>query len=174
MLDEEEEGYLKSIKHPPRRLQWLASRLLIRRIMNPAGQILMEWDKRGKPHLLNYDSEITISHSGDYAAVLVSDRPGGVDIEERTNKINRISHKFIHDEEESLAASTEELIIVWSAKESLFKYKGGGGIDFRQHMRIKKIDRKSQLIHADYLKNTHEHYEINFQWIGDYLLTWLL
>ncbi len=57
-------------------------------------------DDHGKPYLVNFDYEISLSHSYDYAAVMISkDKKVGVDIELMKEKIDLIKHKFLSVEE---------------------------------------------------------------------------
>ena len=87
------------------------------------------------------------------AAALVSstDRVG-VDVEEATPKINRILQKFLHPSEmdwlvEQPGFSTAINMndpasayllptLLWSAKESVFKWYGSGQVDFSEHIRL--------------------------------------
>lgn len=180
VLDEEELHYLQSIKVEEKRLQWLASRLLIRRIVNPAGQIIMEWDKRGKPIIINYDFEVTISHSHKMASVVVGDSVCGVDIERVDPKIERIARKFVRDDERAflqLEYQSQMLTLIWGVKESLFKFIGGGGVDFKENLRILPFvyDRHGE-ISAQYVKLgvVAQAFKLGFEIIDDqYTLVWV-
>jgi len=52
------------------------------------------YDKNGKPHLKD-GKQISITHSFEYAAVIISDLKIGIDIEKQRDKIAVIAHKFI-------------------------------------------------------------------------------
>ena len=178
-LNDAELEYLNVIKVMQRRLQWLSSRLLIRKIINPPGQILMRWDERGKPELINYDFEISISHCSDQAAVIVGDRKAGLDIEEKDEKILRIGKKFMNSPERDRAIEgleTEYHLAIWAAKESVFKFHGGGGIDFRGHIEVFISDiRESGTFKAIFRKEQPEiTHEVRYEWHGNHLLTWLI
>src|SRR6185436_14974648 len=85
-----------------------------------------------KPYLPGEQYHFSISHCGDYAAAIVSSTHRvGIDIEIPSDKVQRISHKFIHANEDrwlvaiqgQLQSSTSELqTILWSAKEAIFKW----------------------------------------------------
>ncbi|MGB0429469.1 MAG: 4'-phosphopantetheinyl transferase family protein [Bacteroidia bacterium] len=174
-LDDEEKQFLNGIKASGRRLQWLASRLLIRKIINPAGQILMEWDSFGKPIIINYDFEVSISHSSDMVAVIVGDCKSGIDIERHDRKVERIAKKFVRPDEFDFVEKGKEsayYITFWAAKETMFKYYGGGGIDFKEHMQIAPfIMDKSGKFEMHFLKNENQTLYLNYQWLQGHILT---
>lgn len=177
-LDDEEMAFLASISHESRRLQWLASRLLIRRIIQPKGQILMEWDDFGKPVIINYAFEVSISHCKDMVAVIVGDSVTGIDIEQKTDKIGRIAHKFLNSAEKEFIEEQKALeyqLVIWAAKETVFKYVGGGGIDFRQHLHVKPfVLQEKGVFDMQYTKKKVEDHLLHYEWIEDHILTYCL
>ena len=52
------------------------------------------YDDYGKPHLKDGKC-ISITHSHNFSAIIVSDKEVGIDIEMQREKIRRIAHKFI-------------------------------------------------------------------------------
>ncbi len=52
------------------------------------------YDENGKPHLKD-GKHISITHSFNFSAVIVSDLIIGIDIEKQRDKITIIAHKFI-------------------------------------------------------------------------------
>ncbi|MFY0674581.1 MAG: 4'-phosphopantetheinyl transferase superfamily protein [Bacteroidia bacterium] len=177
-LDDEEKQFLASINAPGRRLQWLASRLLIRKIINPAGQILMEWDSFGKPIIINYDFEVSISHCTDMVAVIVGDSKSGIDIEKQDRKVERIAKKFVREDEYAFVEDsicTDYYITFWAAKETMFKYYGGGGIDFKEHMKLYpfKMGEKGHF-EMEYMKGRSELLKIYYEWVDGHILTYCL
>ncbi|MDO5394610.1 MAG: 4'-phosphopantetheinyl transferase superfamily protein [Bacteroidales bacterium] len=66
---------------------------------------------------------VSVSHSRHYAAVALSERPVGIDIEEsRTAQLERVATRFLDDEEMAVGAlSPVELLRAWTAKEAVFK-----------------------------------------------------
>src|SRR5690606_7379069 len=59
------------------------------------------YDVNGKPHLTD-GKQISITHSFNFSAVIISDLPVGVDIEKQRDKITVIAHKFIDYESQYL------------------------------------------------------------------------
>lgn len=66
---------------------------------------------------------VSVSHSRHYAAVGLSERPVGIDIEERrTAQLERVATRFLDDEEMARGAfSPDVLLRAWTAKEAVFK-----------------------------------------------------
>ncbi len=57
----------------------------------------LEYDQFGKPHLKD-GKHISISHSHEYATIIISDEITGIDIELQRDKIIRIADKFVEPE----------------------------------------------------------------------------
>ena len=121
-----------------RRIEWLA----VRRLMHQLGIASpIAYLPSGKPYLKDDKRHITISHTRGYAAVAISEtNPIGLDIEQRTDKVYRVQHKFLSPEEKSLLPSekknVEALLIIWTAKEAMFKLVDKEGIDFAEHFHL--------------------------------------
>lgn len=179
-LDEIELQYLDGIKAPRRKLQWLATRLLIRRIIKPAGQILMDWNALGKPQIINYDFEVSISHADDLAVALVGTQVSGVDVEFIRDRIEKVAPKFTRDDEFNFIDSEYKeryLTLFWSLKEAVFKKMGGGGIDFKEHIKIMPFNLKNDEGNGEvfYLKNiTPQSLRFNYQWLGEAVIVWII
>lgn len=148
-IEEAEEFFLKKVPlkqqvtHPYKRLQHLAGRFLLPALFEdfPLEEILIA-DTR-KPFLEDEKYHFSISHCGNFAAAIASRQNRvGIDIELVTPRLKIISPKFLTAEEnkylqqwEHLSALHLELVtIIWSAKESIFKWYGLGNVDFRKHM----------------------------------------
>ncbi|MBW1295251.1 4'-phosphopantetheinyl transferase family protein [Aquimarina litoralis] len=97
------------------------------------------YDDFGKPHLKD-GKQISITHSYEYAGIIVSDKLVGIDIEKQRDKIVRIAHKFVESEQEFVNQFQEDkiraLTVIWGAKESLYKLYGTAGLSFEQHIHI--------------------------------------
>ena len=101
------------------------------------------YDELGKPHL-NDNKYISITHSFNFTAIIVSDKDVGIDIEKQRNKILKIANKFTPlDEYHTLAnedALIRKLTIVWGAKESVYKMLARPGVGFLQHINVTDFD----------------------------------
>ncbi len=94
------------------------------------------YDDNGKPHLKD-GKQISITHSFNYSAVIVSDLIVGIDVEKQRDKISIIAHKFIDYEfdylNEEAADYIKKLTAIWCVKESLYKLFCTPGLSFKQH-----------------------------------------
>lgn len=104
------------------------------------------YDDLGKPHL-NDDKYISITHSFNFTAIIVSEEKVGIDIEMQRDKILKIASKFTPLDEYHTVANEEALVrkltIVWGGKESIYKLMAEPGLGFLQHINITDFDFES-------------------------------
>lgn len=130
------------ISHPHKRLQHLAGRYLLQYLFPDFPIHSIQIASTRKPFLENERYHFSISHCGDYAAVIVSSTDRiGIDIELQRPTVAKIAHKFLHTEEvnEALLADITSLTILWSTKEAIFKWWGLGDVDFSEMIRVNKF-----------------------------------
>lgn len=119
--------------------------LSVRQLLKVLGYTAADlyYDKEGKPHLTD-GKQISISHSFQFAGVVISDWPVGIDIEMQRDKIQRIAHKFTTVEDyanlSDSALFIRKLTMVWCAKEALYKIYATPGLSFLQHIVIADFD----------------------------------
>ena len=78
-LKQHELDVITSLSAGKRALHWLSTRVLLRKMLNTADYIDCQMDEHGKPYLVNSDTHISLSHSYDYASVIISkDKKVGV------------------------------------------------------------------------------------------------
>ena len=134
----------KEVTHPHKRLQHLAGRYLLPVLFDdfPLEEILIA-DTR-KPYLEYEKYHFSISHFGHYAAAIVSNlHRVGVDVEKASPSIEIIRNKFLSEHESTIAFEgieksghrLRQLTLLWSAKESIFKWYSLGGVNFKEHIR---------------------------------------
>lgn len=114
--------------------------LSVRKLLQTAGynDFDLQYDANGKPSLKD-GKNISITHSFEFSAIIISSKNIGIDIEKQREKITRIAHKFIGTE--SVFLNNEEkyiehLSIIWGAKESLYKMCNSRNLSFKQNMHI--------------------------------------
>ena len=84
---------------------------------------LLHYDKIGAPYLTD-GRFISISHSKDIAAVVISSTSVGIDLEHYKYKIKRISPRFLHTSEIKKPVEMDDIVYltqIWTAKEALYK-----------------------------------------------------
>jgi phosphopantetheinyl transferase len=135
----------REITHPHKKLQHLAGRYLLKFLVPDFPYELIRIADTRKPFLHNEQYHFSISHSGNYAAAIVSSTQRvGVDVELYGNKVMKVLHKFLSSPEHALINSKGASpfimeTLMWSAKESVFKWHGNGGVDFREHIHIQSF-----------------------------------
>ena len=100
------------------------------------------YDENGKPHLID-DQHISITHSFNFSAIIISAAEVGIDIEKQRPKIRKIGHKFtpmnayldLPDDE----AVMKKLTKVWCAKEALYKSFSVKGISFLKNIYVENF-----------------------------------
>ena len=113
----------------------------IRHLLAQAGYTDFDlyYDNEGKPHLRD-ENYISITHSFEFSAIIVSKKPIGIDIEKQREKILKIAQKFTPLDEYHTLANEEALIrkltIVWGAKEGIYKLVGIPGLLFLHHIYV--------------------------------------
>lgn len=129
---------MKSLVH---KKGYLAVRHLLKEFGYADADLLYE--NSGKPSLRDGKC-ITISHSHNFAAVLISDVCMGVDIEKQREKILRIANKFTPIQEYRTLANDDAIIrklsLVWAAKEAIYKSFSTKGVSFLNHIDIHDFD----------------------------------
>ena len=181
MLDDRENVLIDSIRHPQRKLHWLSSRLLIRTLLgNPATFIHLESDERGKPVVHNFPVTISISHSFELSALLMSEKNNvGVDIEKIDPKIERIRNKFLHEEELNSISEghrLEQLYVYWCAKEAMYKWYGRRQLEFRENLFLNPFHYTSQGTISGIIRKDEFEKElsISFEELGNYMMAYTL
>jgi len=168
----------REIKHWHKRLQHLAGRLLLKELYPDFPVELIQVADTKKPFLENEPFHFSISHCGDYAAVMVSkEYRVGVDIELMNPKIEKIIPKFLTDVEcflmpRGAIASTATLF--WSVKETIYKWNSRAGVDFKKHIAIRFTTGNAHegIVHCIF--NGQTELDVHFIHFNDNYLTWVL
>ncbi|MBF90554.1 MAG: hypothetical protein CMP75_02170 [Flavobacteriales bacterium] len=129
----------KNIKSNKRQKEWVCSRLLLKQLTTNTE---ISYNQYGAPALSN-GSAVSISHSHDYCAILVSKQTAAVDLEFISTKADRMKEQFIAKEEVELITKSEISTLIWCAKECLFKIHQKGNLIFKEDLIIKNIEESS-------------------------------
>jgi phosphopantetheinyl transferase len=136
----------------------------------------LEYDQFGKPHLKD-GKHISISHSHEYATIIISDEITGIDIELQREKIIRIAPKFAEKELEFLDKDNQEYIrkltVIWGVKESIFKIRNEAGISFKDHIHMLPFEMVDLSGTADlYFQNKSIQFKYHFIEIDNFTLVY--
>lgn len=179
-LNEAEQRKLQSLGKGKRTLHWLATRVLLRYLLNTTEYIACPSDENGKPYLPDYPYKISLTHSFDYAGVMLSTKGEcGMDLEIVKDKVIRIKEKFLKAEElEFIVADheKEQLYACWCAKEAVYKLQGKKGVSFLENMTIRPFNFKAQgVMILDLNKeNTTETYHVYYEKFQEYMLGYVV
>ena len=178
-IEETEEFFLsnvplqREVTHPHKRLQHLAGRFLLQFLFPDFPYELIRIADTLKPYLPDEQYHFSISHCGDYAAAIVSSNQRvGIDIEIPSGKVEKIKEKFLSKEEIS-NQNPKLLTLLWSAKESVFKWYGNGKVDFRRHIQLQKNNDSNETINCLFGK-TNQLLSIHYRPFEHLVLAWVI
>ena len=195
-IEETEEFFLSNVPlrqevtHPLKRLQHLAGRFLLQFLCPGFPYELIRIADTRKPYLPNEQYHFSISHCGDYAAAIVSkDQRVGVDIEIISEKAEKIKNKFLTQNEQLILSlgtrlgaeappklgqgASELTTLLWCAKESVYKWFGNGGVDFRKHIQLEGLHENDEMIIGHFAK-TKQGLIIHYRHLDHLILTWIV
>jgi len=133
-----EKTKLDSFKNISRKVEWLSVRALVKNMLGKDTRIL--YNAENKPFVRGNTHNISISHSNNLTAVLISkDKRVGIDLEYMSGKISKVADKFIN-EKESITSDPElgkfHLYLHWCGKEAMYKISEKQDIDYRNGLTI--------------------------------------
>ena len=179
VLNESNQFRLKGMKSEMHQRAFLS----VRKLLQKAGyeDLDVYYDTCGKPHLFD-GNHISITHSHEFSAIIISDEIVGIDIELQRDKIMNIAHKFCNSEFQFLAKDSanenkrqyiRRLTVIWGAKEAIFKIKNEKGISFKEHITVYDFElnvkqNKSQL----HFENKIQDFAIHFEEIENFTLVY--
>ena len=152
--------------------------LSVRKLLQETGHTDLDlyYDEFGKPHLQG-EKHISITHSHNFSAIIISDETVGIDIELQRDKITRIADKFCDSEFQFLDLESEEYIrkltVIWGVKEAIFKIRNEKGISFKNHIRVCDFDLESEQTTAElHFDNLVKDFKIHFEEIEEFTLVY--
>ncbi len=174
-LDEGEKAYYQQLSVGKRSLHWLGTRVLLRKMLRTDEYIDCKVDAHGKPYLVNRPYHISLSHSFDYAAVMISKRPVGIDIEQVKDKVERIAHKFMRKAEMDFINPNDkinQLYVCWCAKEAVYKCHGQKEVSFLDNILLEPFNFEGHgYVDAHLIKgDINLDYEVGYLQYQDYMV----
>lgn len=144
---EQKIAYRSTAGHDQKKLQQLASRMLLQELHGnfPFEQVRL--NAHGKPILESLSSHFSLSHCRGYAAAVLSEKAeAGIDVEEISDRVLKIEKRFLHQSELDRLFSDGHMqravisTLCWSIKETVFKWWGKGGVDFSENIIIQSLN----------------------------------
>ncbi len=176
-LTEESEFRLQAMKSSSHRKAFLAVRKLLQTLNYTDFDLFYEVD--GKPYLLD-DHHVSITHSFDFVAVIISEYPCGIDMEMARDKIIRIADKFINEEKEVIEAQSikehiQKLTLIWAVKESVYKLAGQPGLSFKDDIVVAIFSLNQEKITVEAKINGQlKQFKSDFELIESFVLTYII
>jgi 4'-phosphopantetheinyl transferase len=180
-LSRSENDYYESLRSDLRKKHWLSYRLILAALLGKDA-VEIHYDSNGKPHLSEKGTFISVSHSWEFAAAVVSSEVAvGVDIEALKDRIERVCEKFLSAEEMAGIETMnriEKLYICWGAKESLYKLHGNPEVEFVRDIIIEPFDYmlggKGTCNARLSASGKAKRYPVHYEKMGDYMLVYAL
>lgn len=174
-----EEIIFSQLKGDLRKQHWLSYHLIIKKIINSPELLDINYSPFGRPIILNHVSRISVSHSGLYAAAMVSSKkPVGIDIEKIHPRIEKVIHKFLNNQElEDLKRdyTIEHMHVCWSAKEAMYKFYHRRQLDFRENMIIDPFvfQPQGEITARIHLPNFQRRLLLHYEFFNGYVLVYV-
>ena len=175
--DEMEE--ISLIRSESQRKQKLAVRALLNEVFEE--KMYLHHHDNGKPYLENCVTNISITHTEKYVAIITHDEDDlGIDIESLDRDFSAVEKKAISEDEiDDLDQDkrNEQLAIYWCAKEAIFKRMSQNRVDFAEQIEVEKFHPKGEgeleatFIHKD---GHEEEFELEYITFDRHVLVWLV
>lgn len=167
---------LEGMKSESHQKGFLAVRMILQHLEYTDFDLL--YDEFGKPHLKPQgcsikDLELSISHSHDFSAIVISEQKVGLDLEQLKEKTLKIAPRFMdisHLENLSTEEKIKKATVIWGIKESIFKLKNEVGISFSDHISETAFTFDDKIATAQLkFNNKEENFKIRFDQEEDYI-----
>ncbi|MCQ2214976.1 MAG: 4'-phosphopantetheinyl transferase superfamily protein [Bacteroidales bacterium] len=123
-----------------RRKEWLTVRILLRELLGKDVEIC--YRDTGKPYLKDSSYCISITHTIGYVGIRLAAHPVALDMEYKADRVLRIIDRFVNEKEMKYIDERDPVssaLVLWSAKETLFKLFDFQEVDFKEHLHVSKM-----------------------------------
>ena len=167
------------IRNEDQRRQKLAVRALLNEVFEE--KMYLNHHDNGKPYLENCVTNIIITHTDKYVAIIISDDDElGIDIESLDRNFAPVEQKALSEDEiDDLDddKKNEQLAIYWCAKEAIFKRMSQNRVNFAEQIEVEKFNLKKEgeleatFIHKD---EYEEEFDLEYMMFDRHVLVWLV
>ena len=161
------------------RRQKLAVRALINEVFED--KMYLNHHDNGQPYLENCATNISITHTEKYVAIIIHDEEEvGIDVESLDRDFSVVEQKALSEDEiDDLEKDkrNEQLAIYWCAKEALFKRMALNRVVYSEQIEVEKFNvRKEGELEATFIhKDGHEEdFELEYMIFDRHVLVWLV
>ena len=158
-------------------------RLAVRALLNELfeDKVYLSHHENGKPYLENMATNISITHTNEYVAVILHEEEEvGIDIECQDRDFSAVEKKALSEDEiDDLDEDrkNEQLAIYWCAKEAIFKRVSAFRMDFAEQIEVEKFrprgegELEATFIHKD---GYEEEFELEYMTFDRHVLVWVV
>ena len=175
--DEMEE--ISFIKSESLRKQRLAVRALLNELFDE--KVYLSHHDNGKPYLENLVTNISITHTDKYVAVILNDNEDvGIDIESLDRDFSAVEKKALSEDEiEDLDEDrrNEQLAMYWCAKEAVFKRLSHYNVDFAEQIEVERFRMRGEgELEATFIRKDgyEEEFELEYITFDRHLRVWVV
>ena len=175
--DEMEE--ISYIRSESQRKQRLAVRALLNEVFEE--KVYLSHHDNGKPYLENMVTNISITHTEKYVAIILHDEEDlGIDLESLDRDFSAVEKRALSEDEiEDLddERRNEQLAIYWCAKEAIFKRVSAYKVDFAEQIEVERFrprgegELEATFIHKD---GYEEEFELEYMTFDRHVLVWVV
>jgi len=172
----EEMEVVENFRNYDRKLEWLSVRVLLNEMTGK--DLTITYNGNRKPYVKDNPYNISISHSKDLTAILLSQKKRvGIDMEYMSPRISRIAHRFINSDEiitEEPELNTFHMYIHWCAKEALYKICDKQDIQLKENITIEPFFPKPQGSLTGWVRNRlrNDLFLLEYIKIDNYVVAW--
>ncbi len=177
-FSEAENTEFKQFKFEKRQKEYLATRLLLNKLLGAKTEII--YHHSGRPLIKNPSQRLSISHSAELAVVFVSDKPAGIDVECINRNIEKVTRRFLNPTELNWVDKTDDKqflkIMLWCAKEAVFKCSQKNGVQFDKQILIPPFNFTESSAFTGTLtsENQTEHYELHYIYFRNNIIVYCI
>ncbi|MGN0195245.1 MAG: 4'-phosphopantetheinyl transferase family protein [Candidatus Cryptobacteroides sp.] len=175
--DEMEE--ISFIRSEALRKQKLAVRALLNELFED--KVYLSHHDNGKPYLENMVTNISITHTKDFVAVILHDEEDvGIDMESLDRDFSAVEKKALSEDEiEDIDddRKNEQLAIYWCAKEAIFKRVSVYNVNFSEQIEVERFHPRGEgeleatFIHKD---GYEEEFDLSYMVFAGHVLVWVV
>ena len=176
--DELEE--ISFIKSESLRKQKLAVRALLEAMFED--KVYLSHHDNGKPYIENSVTNISITHTEKYVALILNDMEDvGIDIESLDRDFSAVEKKALSEDEiddlEDDASRNEQLAIYWCAKEAIYKMLGQYHVDFAEQIEVERFRPKDDgELEATFVDDDgyEQEFDLEYLTFDNHVLVWVI
>ncbi len=161
------------------RKQRLAVRALLAELFEE--KVYLSHHDNGKPYLENMVTNISITHTNKYVAVILHDEEDvGIDCESLDRDFSAVEKKALSEDEiDDLDDDrrNEQLAIYWCAKEAIFKRVSAYNVDFAEQIEIDRFHPRGEgELEATFTnkRGYEEEFELEYMTFDRHVLVWVV